>query len=113
MKFYLDGRLLFVDMIHRYAYVVVEGDRPPISYHFTRDSAERSAAEQRERRREYIRQFEQALDLDEITRMQEAPARLYRSIREDYPTPSAIHAAIQRQKKTLASIRVEPLEAVE
>lgn len=113
MKFYLHGRLLFVDMIHPYAYVVVEGDRPPISYHYTRDSAERSAAEQRERRREYIRQFERALDLDEVTRMQGSDGRLIRSIREDYPTPSAIHAAIQRQKRTLASIRVEALEVRE
>ena len=62
---------------------------------------------------ERVRRLQGALDLDEVTRMQESDGRLFRSIREDYPTPSAIHAAIQRQKKTLASIRVEPLEVRE
>lgn len=112
MKYYYNGKLLFVDMIHNYQFAVVEGDRV-ISTQQTRRGAEIMAEAHRQSRREFIRRLEGALDLDEVTRMQEADGRLYRSIREDYPTPSAIHAAIARQKRTLASIRIEPLEAVE
>ena len=112
MKYYFNGKLLFVDMVHNYRFAVVEGDRV-ISTQQTRRGAEIMAEAQRQSRREFIRRLQGALDLDEVTRMQDSDGRLFRSIREDYPTPSAIHAAIQRQKRTLASIRIEPLEAVE
>ena len=112
MKYYYNGKLLFVDMVHNYQFAVVEGDRV-ISTQQTRRGAEIMAEAQRQSRREFIRRLQGALDLDEVTRMQESDGRLFRSIREDYPTPSAIHAAIQRQKRTLASIRVEPLEVRE
>lgn len=112
MKYYYNGKLLFVDMVHNYQFAVVEGDRV-ISTQQTRRGAEIMAEAKRQSRREFIRRLQGALDLDEVTRMQDSDGRLFRTIREDYPTPSAIHAAIARQKKTLASIRVEPLEAVE
>ena len=108
MKYYYNGKLLFVDMIHNYQFAVVEGDRV-ISTQQTRRGAEIMAEAHRQSRREFIRRLEGALDLDEVTRMQGSDGRLFRSIRED-PTPSLIHAAIQRQKRTLASIRVVPLE---
>lgn len=109
MKYYYNGKLLFVDMVHNYQFAVVEGDRV-ISTQQTRRGAEIMAEAQRQSRREFIRRLQGALDHDEVTRMQEADGRLFRSIREDYQTPSAIHAAIRRQKRTLESIRVEPLE---
>lgn len=112
MKYYYNGKLLFVDMVHNYQFAVVEGDRV-ISTQQTRRDAEIVAERQREGRRAFISRLQRALDLDETTRMQETDGRLFRAIRDDYPTPSLIHAAIARQKKTLASIRVEPLEAVE
>ena len=112
MKYYYNGKLLFVDMVTPYRFAVVEGDRV-ISTQQTRHGAEIVAEAQRRSRREFIRRLEGALDLDEVTRMQDSDGRLFRTIREDYPTPSAIYATIQRQKKTLASIRVEPLEVVE
>lgn len=109
MKYYYNGKLLFVDMVHNYQFAVVEGDRV-ISTQQTRRGAEIMAEAQRQGRREFIRRLQGALDLDEVTRLQKSDGRLFRSIREDYPTPSAIHAAIARQKRTLASIRIEPLE---
>ncbi len=112
MKYYYNGKLLFVDMITPYRFAVVEGDRV-ISTQQSLSDAEIVAERQRKGRREFIRRLEGALDLDEVTRMQNSDGRLFRTIREDYPTPSLIHAAIRRQRQTLASIRVEPLEVVE
>ena len=112
MKYYYNGRLLFVDMVHTYRYAVLEGDRV-ITCQPDRKRAEAAAAVSRSYREKIIRQFEKALTLYDVYRQNQEATALFRTIKEDYPTPSLIHAAIRRQRQTLASIRVEPLEVVE
>ena len=110
MKYYYNGTLLFVDMVTPYRYAVLEGDRV-ITCRQTREQAESAAFRQRQYRKNIIAQFDRALNVDEIRRIGQTPDRLTREIREDYPTAAAIYAAIQRQRRTLNSIRVVELEA--
>ena len=112
MKYFINGKLLFVDMVTPYRYAVLEGDRV-ITCRQTREQAESAAFRQRQYRENIIAQFDRALNVDEVKRIGQMPDRMTREIREDYPTAAAIYAAIQRQKRTMESIRVEPLEAVE
>ena len=110
MKYYINGRLLFVDMVTPYRFAVMEGDRV-ITCQQTREKAEAAAFDRRRYREGVIAQFDRALSLDEVTRLGKTPDRMTREIREDYPTAPELYAAIQRRRRTLNSIRVVELEA--
>ena len=110
MKYYINGQLLFVDIITPYRYAVMEGDRV-ITCQQTREKAEAAARDKRRYRENIIAQFDRELHMDDLTRIGKTPDRLRREIREDYPSDSEIYAAIQRQRRMLNSIRVVELEA--
>lgn len=108
MKYYLDGRLLFVDMITPYRFAVLEGDKV-ITCQQNRAAAEEAAADRRAWRDRIILQFEAALRQDAVTRSWE-PKGFIREIWNDYQCQSEIAAAIRRMRRTRDSIRVVPLD---
>ena len=112
MKYYLNGKLLFVDMHTQYRFAVLEGDRV-ITCQQTRETAEDAAASKRRYRKTIIEQFERALREPEVTKVGYQSDKLSRDIRADYQSDAEIYVAIQRQKRALQSIRVVPLEISE
>ena len=112
MKYYVEGKFLFVDMNTPYKFAVMEGDRV-ITCQQTRAAAEADAAAKRRYRKTIIEQFDRALHLPEVTKIGYPKDRLSSDIRADYQSDAELYAAIQRQKRTLQSIRVVPLEIEE
>ena len=80
MKYYINGQLLFVDMVTPYRYAVMEGDRV-ITCQQSRKDAESVAYRQRIYREGIIAQFDRALSLEETTRIGQTPDRMARVIR--------------------------------
>ena len=109
MKFYYKGRLVRVDMVHRYQYVVVEGEDRIRSFQKTQEDAESVADGIRADIDKTISRFETALRQDEVTRMRE-PTGFVREIWQNYQCHSEIAAAIRRMRRRRDSIRVVPLE---
>ena len=108
MKFYIGDRLVRVDMVHRYRYAVMEGDKV-ISFQKNKKDAEEVAAGWRSWRNDTIGRFEKALRQDELYRLRE-PSKISRSVWDDYHCAAEIFAAIGRMRKIRDTIRVVPLK---
>ena len=112
MNFYRNGQLVRVDMVHRYQYVVVEGEDRIRSFQKTRADAEAVANSIRKDIDRDISKFEAALQQDDVTRLWE-PTGFIREIWQDYQCQSEIAAAIRRMRRRRDSVRVEPLEIMD
>ena len=109
MNFYWNGKHVRCDMVHRYQYVVVEGEDRIRSFQKTRADAEDVANSIRTDIDKTISKFEAALQQNDVTRLWE-PTGFIREIWQDYECQSEIAAAIRRMRRRRNSVRVEPLE---
>ena len=111
MKFFIGDKMVRVDMVHRYRYAVMEGDKA-ISFQKNKKDAEEVADGLRAWRNDTIRRFEEALRQDELYRLRE-PSKISRAVWDDYHSAAEIYAAIGRIRKTRDTIRVVPLNIEE
>ena len=108
MKFYIGDKLVRVDMVHRYRYAVMEGERV-ITFQKTRENAEAAADCLKASREGNIRRMEAALHQDQLARQRE-PLKISRDVWDDYHSAAEICAAIARMRRNRDSIRVVPLK---
>lgn len=115
MKYYLDGKLLFIDMRQKYTHAACMGDRVIACCH-SAEEAETVCRSLREEKRKFIDELLSALNSDEIYGRNgynltgdTAKRQHISDIRSRYRSSAEIHRAITRARESLAGIAVKEL----
>ncbi|MBR3975311.1 MAG: hypothetical protein IKJ88_05560 [Clostridia bacterium] len=108
MKFYLNDKLLFVDMHHHYTHAVVEGEDRVICCQKSEAAAKKVCLELKMQKGEILNEMNEILIKGHAY---SSPKKTAYGIdfRELYPTAGLLVAAVHRLERNINSIRVEPL----
>lgn len=115
MKYYLDGKLLFIDMRQKYTHAACMGDRV-ISCCKSREEAEKVCEGLRAEKRKFIDELLSALNSDEVYGRNgyqltgdTAKRQHISDIRSRYRNTGELHMAISRARTSLESITAREL----
>lgn len=115
MKYYLDGKLLFIDMRQKYTHAACMGDRVIACCH-SAEEAENVCSALREEKRKFIDELLFALNSDEVYGRggyqltgDTAKRQHISDIRSRYKNTGELHMAISRARHSLESIEAREL----
>ncbi len=113
MKYYLEGKLLFIDMNHKYTHAVVECDPPRV---LACQRTEKDAIEVCKQIK--LQKYKKVDEMKELLEkghayMSKKNASFGTDIKEQYPTAGLLVAGIRSLEKYISSIRIVRLDVEE
>lgn len=112
MKYYLEDKLLFIDMVQKYTHCVVEGEDRVICCQKSLPEAERVCRDIRAQKYRRYEDMQRLLDGGHEY-MSASTAMFGTDLKDLYPTAGLLHAAMRRIRKNAESVRVAELTVVE